>query len=126
MRGGAGGEDSRHAELLERRQVLVGDDAAAEQEHVVGAARVEERRHLAEVMHVGARQDRQADGVDILLYGSVHDHLRGLAQPGIDDLHTRVAQGTSDDLRTAIVPVETGLRDQNPNGTIAHIATASS
>ena len=38
-----------------------------------------------------AGKNREPDDVDIFLQGRVHDHLRRLAQAGVDDLHTRIA-----------------------------------
>jgi hypothetical protein len=64
---------------------------------------------------VGARQDRQADRVGILLDRRLDDLLRCLVQAGVDDLHARVAQRAGDDLRATIVPVEAGLRDDDPD-----------
>jgi hypothetical protein len=46
--GGARGEDLGHAELLEHRDVLVGDDAAAEDANVRGVALGEELEQPAE------------------------------------------------------------------------------
>ena len=39
-----------------------------------------------------------------------------LVQPGVDDLHARVAQGAGDDLGAAVVPVEPGLGHHDAAG----------
>src|SRR4051794_26980034 len=58
---------------------------------------------------MGAREDRQPDGVGILLQHGLDDLLRRLVQAGVDDLHPGVAQRAGDDLRPAVVAVEAGL-----------------
>jgi hypothetical protein len=55
--------------------------------------------------------DRQADGVRVLLDGRLRDLLGGLVQAGVDDLVPGVSQGSRDDFRAAIVPIQAGLRD---------------
>ena len=59
--------------------------------------------------HVRAGQDREADGVGVLLQHGLDDLLRRLVQAGVDDLHAGVAQRAGDDLRAAVVAVEAGL-----------------
>ena len=63
--------------------------------------------------HVRAGEDRDADGVRVLLDRGLDDLLRRLVEPRVDDLHARVPQGSRDDLRAAVVAVETGLRDDH-------------
>ena len=56
-----------------------------------------------------------ADRVGVLLDGRLDDLLGRLVQPRVDDLHAGVAKRAGDDLRTAVVPIETGLRDHYPD-----------
>src|SRR5439155_9928952 len=63
--------------------------------------------------HVRAGQDRDADGVRVLLDRSLDDLLRRLVEACVDHLHARVAKRARDDLRTAVVPVETRLGDDD-------------
>ena len=63
--------------------------------------------------HVRAGEDRQPDGVGVLLDDGLDDLLGRLVQAGVDDLHARVAQRASDDLCAAIVAVEAGLGDDD-------------
>ena len=60
-----------------------------------------------------AGEDRDPDGVGVLLDRGLDDLLRRLVQTGVDDLHPGVAQRPRDDLRAAVVPVETRLRDHD-------------
>ena len=60
-----------------------------------------------------AREDRDPDGVGILLDRRLDDLLGGLMEAGVDHLHARVAEGAGDDLGAAVVPVETGLGDNH-------------
>jgi hypothetical protein len=64
---------------------------------------------------VGPRKDRDADGVGVLLNRGLDDLLRCLMEAGVDDLHSGIAQRAGDDLRTAVVAVEAGLRDDDPD-----------
>ena len=73
---------------------------------------VEDPRHER---HVRAGEDRDADGVRVLLDRGLDDLLGRLVQPGVDDLHARVAERAGDDLRAAVVAVETGLCDHDPD-----------
>src|SRR5947199_185907 len=60
-----------------------------------------------------AAQDGKTDHVHVFLHGGRGDHLRGLMQPGIDDLHARIAERRGDDLGATIVAVEAGLGNEN-------------
>jgi hypothetical protein len=68
--------------------------------------------------HVRAGEDRDADGVGVLLDHRLGDLLRRLVQAGVDDLHAGVAERASDDLRAAVVAVEADLcdNDSDPPG----------
>ena len=74
---------------------------------------------------VGAREDREADHVGVLLRGGGHDLLGALAQAGVDHLHARVAQRARDDLGAAVVAVEPRLRDHDPDASVFAATTAS-
>ncbi len=64
---------------------------------------------------MGAREDREADHVDVLLDGRGGDLLGGETDPLVDDLHADVA-GTDGDLLGAVgVAVEAGLGDEDPD-----------
>jgi len=59
--------------------------------------------------HVGAGEDGEADDVDVFLHGGLGDHLGGLVETGVDDLHAVVAEDGGDGLRAAVVSIEAGL-----------------
>jgi len=63
--------------------------------------------------HVRAGQDRDPDGVGVLLDRRLDDLLGSLMEAGVDHLHAGVSERAGDDLGPAIVPVETGLRDDH-------------
>ncbi len=71
-------------------------------------------------MHVGARQDRQANDVGVFLEGATDDLLRRLTQTGVDHLHTRVTQRACNDLGTAVVTVQPRLCNENSD-LVAHL-----
>ena len=68
---------------------------------------------------VGAGEDAEADDVGVLLLGGGDDLLRALPQPGVDDLHARVAQRAGHHLGAPVVAVEAGLGDQHPDASRA-------
>ena len=69
--------------------------------------------HAGHERHVRAGEDRQSDGVGVLLDRGLHDLLGRLVEARVDDLHARVAEGAGDDLRAAVVAVEARLRDDD-------------
>ncbi|CAK7281608.1 hypothetical protein SGPA1_12401 [Streptomyces misionensis JCM 4497] len=114
------GEDLRDALLLQRRDVLLRDDAAAEDEDVLGVALLEQVDDRGEQGVVRAGQNGQSNGVRVLLEGGVDDLLRRLVEAGVDDLHPGVAQGARDDLGAAVVAVEARLGDHHADRTGCH------
>src|SRR4051794_21247100 len=113
LRRGTGAEDLGDAELLELGDVLGGDRAADDDQHFLGlliAQQLDDPRHER---HVGAREDQDADRVRVLLQRGLDDLLGRLVQAGVDDLHARVAQRAGDDLRTAVMPVQAWLGDDD-------------
>ena len=109
LRGGSGKEDSGDAGLFEGGDVGFGDDAADEDGDVVHAFVVEKFHQLRADGVVGAGEDREADHVDVFLYGGGGDHLGSLAQTGVNDFHAGVAQGAGDYFCTAVVAVQSRL-----------------
>ena len=92
---------------------MVGDDPADDHRDVA-APLAHLLDHERGERHVGAGQHRQPDRVDVLVDGGRSDRLRGLEQPGVDDLVAGVAQDAGDDLDPPVVPVEADLGDQDP------------
>src|SRR5687767_10999862 len=78
-------EDGLDALRPQRLRVVVGDDAAAEDDDVLGALLDQELLDLGEERHVGAREAGEADQVHVLLDGGGDDLLGRLAQPRVDD-----------------------------------------
>ncbi len=62
---------------------------------------------------MGAGEERQPDGVGVLLDHRLGHLLRRLVEAGVDDLEAGVPQGPGDDLGAAVVPVEPGLGDDD-------------
>ena len=109
----AGREHLGDALALQLRGVLGRDRAADDDEHVLGAVLAQAVEDLRHERHVRAGEDRDADGVGVLLHRRLDDLLGRLVQAGVDHLHAGVAERAGDDLRAAIVSVETGLRDDD-------------
>jgi hypothetical protein len=115
-------EDGRDAARSHGGTVLVGDGPAEDEEDVFGVLLAEQGGDAGNEDGVGAREDGEANAVDVLLNGGVHDAFGGLPEAGVDDLHAGVAEGAGDDLGAAIVSVEAGLGNQNANwGGAGHV-----
>ena len=99
--------------LLQLVRVVRRDRAADDDEHVLGAVLAQQLEDARHERHVRAGEDRDADGVGVLLDRGLDDLLRRLVEAGVDDLHAGVAERAGDDLRAAVVPVEAGLRDDD-------------
>ena len=89
------------------------DDAAAEHEHVADAPLGAAARRRGEQREVRAREDRQPDGVGVLLERGLGDLLGRLVQARVDHLEAGIAQRPGDHLRAPIVTVEAGLGDDD-------------
>ncbi len=48
----------------------------------------------------------------------VYDHLRSLAQAGVNYFHARVAESPRDNLRSPVVAIQTRFGDQHPDAMI--------
>src|SRR5439155_6275829 len=120
LRRGAGSEQLLDADRLQPGHVLGRNDAAAEDDHVVGALLLEQLEHALEEIVVGARQHAEPDGVGILLERGGHHLLRRLVEARVDDLDAGVAEGARDDLGTAIVAVEPRFGDDDANLALGH------
>ena len=107
----SGEEDFSNAGLLQGGDVGFGDDASDKNGDIVHAFLMEEFHELGADGVVRAGKDGEADDVDVFLDGGGGDHLRGLAQAGVDHFHSGVAQGTGDDFRAAVVTVQARLGD---------------
>src|SRR5215207_8165456 len=81
---GAGQEDRRDALFLEARDVLLRDDAADDDEAIVHPALAQQIDDARAERVVCTAQNRDADGVHILLQRGGRDHLRRLAQTRVD------------------------------------------
>ena len=89
------------------------DRAADDHEHVVGALVAQQLEDARHERHVRAREDRDADRVGVLLHDGLDDLLRRLVQARVDDLHAGIAKRPGDDLGSAIVAIESRLRNDH-------------
>lgn len=106
-----------HAQRLQRLHVLLGDDPATCDQHIVTASVNEELTDAGEEGHMGSAEDRESDDIDILLNGGGRDHLRGLVQSRVDDLHASVAKCCGHHFRATIVAIEARLRYKDADRT---------
>ena len=84
----------------------VGDDAAHQQRHIVQPGFIEQLANTRNERQMRAAEDAEAHQRHILLKRGFGDHFRSLAQTGVDDFVTGIAQGAGDNLRSAIMPIE--------------------
>src|SRR5438309_4897004 len=105
-------EDRADTELAQFRRVRWWDDATRPDHHVVQPALAQLFQNAREQGHVRAGEDAQANGVDVLLQRRFGDHLRCLADTGVDHLEPGITQRSSDDLRPAIVAVQARFGNQ--------------
>src|SRR5947207_2170508 len=107
----AGQEDAFDPDLVQLRDVHVGNDAADHHEHVVQPLLAEQFHHARADVHVRAGQDREADGVRILLERGRDDLFRRLPEARVNDLHAGIAQGPGDHLGAPVVPIKARFRN---------------
>src|SRR5438067_11817908 len=108
-------KDLGDPQLLQRDYVLVGDHAASEEDDVVDASLLEPLHDPREGGHVSAREEADAEHVDVFLHGGVHHFFRSAVQPGVDHVHARVSQAAGDDPDAAIVAVQADFCHQHAN-----------
>ena len=106
--GGARGEDLGHALLLEQDDVLAGmmpppNTSTSSAPRSASSSTTRGNRVM------WAPEWIEADGVGVLLDHGGHDLLRGLVQPGVDDLHAGVPQGLATTLAPRSCPSRPGL-----------------
>src|SRR3954453_14139947 len=117
------GEHLRDPHPGQLRTVGVRDDPATEDDDVVHLALAQQLGEPGEQRHVGTGEDRQPDRVGVLLDDGLHDLLRRLVQPGVDDLHAGVPERAGDHLRPTVVPVEAGFGDDHADPFGCHVRT---
>ncbi len=106
-------EDAGDAELAQFLGVVVGDRAADHHDDVLDPVLAQELEDARYEGHVRAGEDRDADGVGVLLDRGLDDLLGCLVEAGVDDLHAGIAERAGNDLGAAIVPIEARLRDDH-------------
>jgi triacylglycerol lipase len=107
-------EDRRHAHRCQWRAIRLWNDAAAEDDDVVGSLSLQQVDDPREQRHVGAREDRQADRVSVLGECRAHDLLRRLVQPGVNHLHAGIAEGAGHNLGAAIMTIQSRFGHHDP------------
>ena len=115
--GGAGPEHGGHAVGHEHVDVGRRDDAADDDGRLEagGTEGTDDRRRQREM---GAVVHGDADDVDILLGRHGGDALGRLAQPGVDDLASGVAQDARHDAQPTVVPIEADLGHEDAQGAL--------
>ncbi len=93
--------------------VVLGNRSAHHHDHVLDAVLAQELEDARHERHVRAGEDRDADGVSVLLDRGLDDLLRRLMKARVDHLHAGIAERAGDDLRAAVVPVEPRLGDDD-------------
>ncbi len=102
--------------IVQGCDVVIRNDAAPKEDDIAGTAGAKQLGDAWKEIAVRAGQQRNPDGVDVLLHRGFNDGLGRLMNAEINDLHPSVAERPRDDLRSAVVPVETCFRDEYPIG----------
>src|SRR5690348_6974220 len=118
--GSAGKKNFGDANFFQRGDVGFRNDAADEDSDVVHPFFAEEFHEAGAESVVRAGEDGEADDVHVFLHGGGGDHLRRLAEAGVDDFHASVAESAGDDFRAAVVTVEAGLGDEDADFFLSH------
>src|ERR1035438_10631801 len=101
------------SQCLESGDVVVGDDPTDQQQDVLSTFGLEEVDDPRDEYQVGPGEQRETEGVRVFLDDGLDDLLGRLVQTRVDDLETGVAKGASDDLGATVVPIKTGLGDDD-------------
>lgn len=113
-----GGEDGGYALFLQDGDVGVRDDPSHHDEDIVAAFGPESLDDPRYEGQVGAREQRQSDGIGILLEHGLDDLIGSLMESGVDDLEPGITQCPGNDLGPTIMPVEAGLGDNHAVGAL--------
>jgi hypothetical protein len=100
--------------------VLFGNNTASDDENIVNVLLFEQLHDPGKNDVVGAREDRQPDTVDVLLKSGVHDLFGRLSQPGVNHLHSGIAEGAGHNFSAAVVAIKAGLGYENSESSIGH------
>src|SRR4030042_851916 len=111
--------------LFEKGDIIVGDDPSAHDQDIISPFFAQQLDHFGKELVVGAGKAAEPHDVDPFLNGGGSDLFRSLADACIDNLHSRIPQGTGDYLCPAIVPIQAWFGDQNPDLPLSHGATSS-
>jgi len=111
----AGLEDAGYADFLEALNILIGNNAADQNEHIVHLVLLEQVHDARDDGIVCPGKDRQTDDLHIFLQRGAHNHFGRLPEARVNDFHAGVAQGSGNHFGAAIVAVEAGFGNQNAN-----------
>jgi hypothetical protein len=104
--GRPGAENGPDANRMERWAVVLGNNATAEDHDIVQSRLSQFLTDLGEQMGVGARKRREAQKSGILIPDRIHDLLGSTPQAGVDDLVSRISQGSCNHFGASVVTVE--------------------
>src|SRR5919106_1604269 len=103
---------------LERLHILGRNDAASGDQDVAAARVGEELFHAREQRHVGARENGEPHDIHVFLDRRLGDHFGRLVQARVHDFHAGIAQRRRHDLGSPVVSIQSGLRHQDPDGSL--------
>ena len=117
----AGMEHLAHAAFEQQLFLVVGHDAADDDDDVAEPGLAQRPHQLGHDQVVGGER-RDADDVDVFLERQLDDRGNALPRRRVDHLHAGVAAGGGDDAAAAVVAVEADLGDENagPEIGVAH------
>src|SRR5450631_4417647 len=107
------GEYSGDPHRAQYRRIAVGDDATDDDGQITGAGCLQTIQHSRNKLHVGARQDREAYTVNVLVDCGSDDLFGCEPNALVDDLKTCIAGAHRDLLSTVAVSVKARLANQD-------------
>ena len=111
----SGLKDCCDTEFFQGFHILIGNDSADHDQNIVHLVLAQQVHYARHDRVMRARKNGEANHMHIFLQRRIDDHLWSLAQAGVDDFHAGVAQRAGDYLCAAIVAIEAGFSNQNPN-----------
>src|SRR5450759_1806040 len=104
-------EDLGNSGRMQLRDVLLRNDPTRQNSDIACTALVEHRSQLGQQYAMRARENADADPIDVFLDGVGNYVLLGPPQSAVDHFHSGIEQSARDDAGTDVMPVEPDFGD---------------
>ena len=106
-------KDFRYTAFLEFWYVLIGNNTADDDKHVVEPLFLHQIHDSRAERHMRSREYGESDYIRVFLQRSIDDLFWRLPEAGIDHLESSIAESARNDFGAAIVAVQTGLSNDD-------------